>query len=98
MGIVEIFKGIGKHILQNKEVYVKVAGGVVVGSATTEVIMKKVFDKLEKKHRKEDAERYKKEFSLKLKDIEEKYRNNEYLMKQKIRKLREEFGISDIDI
>ena len=98
MGIVEIFKGIGKHILQNKEVYVKVAGGVVVGSATTAVIMKKVFDKLEKKHRKEDAERYKKEFSLKLKDIEEKYRNNEYLMKQKIRKLREEFGISYIDI
>ena len=98
MGIVEIFKCIGKYILQNKEVYVKVAGGVVVGSATTAVIMKKVFDKLEKKHRKEDAERYKKEFSLKLKDIEEKYRNNEYLMKQKIRKLREEFGISDIDI
>ena len=30
MGIVEIFKGIGKHLLQNKEVYVKVAGGVVV--------------------------------------------------------------------
>lgn len=48
MGIVEIFKGIGKHILQNKEVYVKVAGGVVVGSATTAVVMKKVFDKLEK--------------------------------------------------
>lgn len=98
MGIVEIFKGIGKHILQNKEVYVKVAGGVVVGSATTAVVMKKVFDKLEKKHRREDAERYKKEFSLKLKDIEEKYRNNEYLMKQKIRKLCEEFGISDVDI
>ena len=39
MGIVEILKGIGKHILQNKEVYVKVAGGVVVGSATTAVVM-----------------------------------------------------------
>lgn len=98
MGIVEIFKGIGKHILQNKEVYVKVAGGVVVGSATTAVVMKKVFDKLEKKHRKEDAEKYKKEFSRKLKEIEEKYKNNEYLMKQKISKLCEEFGISDIDI
>lgn len=60
--------------------------------------MKKVFDKLEKKHRKEDAEKYKKEFSRKLKEIEEKYKNNEYLMKQKIRKLCEEFGISDIDI
>lgn len=97
MGFVEIFKAIGKHVIKNQDIY-KIAGGVTVGSVTTAVVMREVFKKLEEKHRKEDAERYKKEFSRKLKDIEEKHRNNEYLLKQKIRKLCEGFGIRDIDI
>lgn len=52
-----------------------------------------VFKKLETKHRKEDAEKYKKEFAKRIKDLEEEYKHNEYVLKKKINDLCKEFGI-----
>ena len=94
------FKNIGpaiaKHFSKNGTTYAKVFGGMVFASAVTATACHFAYKKLVAKHRKEDAERYKKEFSKRLKDLEDKYQHNEYLLKMKINKLCDEFGIDHV--
>lgn len=93
VGLKSFFMSIGKHLIKNKQTYVKVVGGMVFASSITAAVCHYAYKKLEKKHRREDAEQYKKDFGRRLKDLEDQYKNNEYLLKKRINDLCDEFGI-----
>lgn len=94
------FKEIGtivlKHFTKNGRTYAQIFAGVVFVSAVTAAACAVAFKKLEKKHRKEDAEKYKAEFAKQLKELEKRYQHNEYLLKMKINELCDEFGIEHV--
>lgn len=91
-----IANAIGKHFVKNGSTYAKIFGGMVFASAVTAAACAMAFRKLEKKHRKEDAEKYKAEFSNRLKELEKRYQHNEYLLKKKINEVCDEFGIEHV--
>lgn len=85
-----------KHFRKNGSTYAKIFGGIVFGSAVTAAACCNAYKKLEKKHRKDDAEKYKAEFGKRLKELEKQYLHNEYLLKKKINELCDEFGIDHV--
>jgi hypothetical protein len=97
---ISILKNFGKtlfdHFRKNGSTYAKVVGGAVFSSAITVAACHMAFKKIETKHRKEDAEKLKKEFSKKLHDLEKRYQHNEFLLKQKINELCDEFVIDHV--
>lgn len=92
----KLLSGIAKHFAKNGPVYTKCVGGAVLVSAVTIAACHVAYKKLEEKHRKEDAEKYKQEFTKKLKELEKRYQHNEFLLKRKINELCEEFGIPHV--
>ncbi|WP_202192355.1 hypothetical protein [Phocaeicola dorei] len=92
----ELGTAIVKHFSKNGPTYAKVFGGMVFASAVTAAACHVAYKKLEDKHRKEDAEKYKAEFTKRLKELEKRYQHNEYLLKKKINELCEEFGIEHV--
>lgn len=94
--IQRIFENLAKHFSKNGSTYAKVIGGMIFASAVTAVACNIAHKKLEAKHRKEDAEKYKEAFDKRLKEIEKKYQDNEYLLKKKINELCDEFGIEHV--
>lgn len=97
---ISFFKNFGKtlfnHFRKNGSTYAIVLGGAVLTSAVTIAACHLAFKKIEAKHRKEDADKLKKEFSKKLHDLEKKYQHNEFLLKKKINDLCDEFGIDHV--
>lgn len=85
-----------KHFTKNGRTYAQIFAGVAFGSVVAATACAHAFKKLEKKHRKEDTEKYKAEFAQQLKELENRYKHNEYLLKQKINELCDEFGIDHI--
>lgn len=69
---------------------------MVFASVITAAACHHAYKQLEKKHRKEDAEKYKKQFKKRLKEIEKRYQHNEFLLKKKINELCDEFGIEHV--
>ena len=94
--IVEIGRVVGKHFAKNGRTYTKIFAGVLFVSGVTVAACAAAFKKLEKKHRKEDAEKYKAEFAKQLKELEKRFQHNEYLLKMKINELCDEFGIDHV--
>ena len=94
--IKEIGSAIAKHFGKNGRIYALVFGGMVFSSAVTAAACARAYKKLEKKHRKEDAQKYKEEFAKELKELEKRYQHNEYLLKMKINELCDEFGIEHV--
>lgn len=92
----DIVNSIAKHFTKNGRTYAQILGGMVFASAITAAACAVAFKKIEKKHRKEDAEKYKAEFAKRLKDLEKRYQHNEYLLKKKINDLCDEFGIEHV--
>lgn len=92
----DVASALGKHFTKNGRTYVKIFGGIIFGSAVTAAACTIAYKKLEKKHRKEDAEKYKAEFAKRLKELEKRYQHNEYLLKMKINELCDEFGIDHV--
>lgn len=92
----EIGGAIAKHITKNGRTYAQILGGMIFASAVTAAACTVAFKKLEKKHRKEDAERYKAEFEKRLKELDERYQHNEFLLKKRINELCDEFGIDHV--
>lgn len=93
--IKDIASALGKHLTKNGSTYINI-GSMVFVSAVTAAACSVAYKKLEKKHRKEDAEKYKAEFAKQLKELEKKYQHNEYLLKMKINELCDEFGIEHV--
>ncbi len=98
--ILDFFKEIGsaiaKHFTKNGRTYAQILGGIIFVSSVTAAACAVAFKKLEKKHRKEDAEKYKAEFAKRLQELEKRYQHNEYLLKKKINDLCDEFGIEHV--
>ena len=92
----QVWITIFNHFRKNWPTYAKVGGAMVFASAVTAVACDKAYKKIEDKHRKKDAEKYKAEFAKSLKKIEERYQHNEYLLKKKINELCDEFGIDHV--
>lgn len=92
----DILSAIGKHFVKNGRTYAYIFGGIAFGSAVTAAACAVAFKKIENKHRKEDAEKYKAEFAERLKELEKRYQHNEYLLKRKINELCDEFGIEHV--
>lgn len=92
----ELGTAITKHFVKNGRTYATIFAGMVFASAVTAAACAKAYKKIEAKHRKEDAEKYKAEFAKRLKDIEKRYQHNEYLLKKKINELCDEFGIGHV--
>lgn len=87
---------VGKHLAKNGSTYVKVGGSAVVASAATVAVCHVVYKQLETKHRKEDAEKYKAEFNMKLQELEERHKHNEFILKMKVNDLCKEYGIDPV--
>lgn len=85
-----------KHFKRNGRTYAKKIGELALGSAVTAAACAIAFKKLEKKHRIEDAKKYKEQFAKRLKELENRYQHNEYLLKKKINELCDEFGIEHV--
>ena len=85
-----------KHFKKNGSTYVKMFGSMVFASAVTAAACRIAYKKLEEKHRKDDAEKYKAEFSKRLQELEKRYQHNEYLLKIRINELCDEFGIDHV--
>ena len=94
--IKEIGSAILKHFTMNGRTYAQIFAGVAFGSAVTAAACALAFKKLEKKHRKEDAQKYEEAFAKRLKELEKRYQHNEYLLKMKINELCDEFGIEHV--
>lgn len=91
-----LFKSVSQHVIKNAAFYAKGAAIAIFTASVAKIACDRAHKKLETKHRNEDAERYKAEFDRKLKDLENRYKNNEDILKQKIRKLCDEFGIDHV--
>ena len=92
-------KKIGKSVVdlfKNKGSVYLLFGGMVFASTVTAAACRIAYKKLEKKHREDDAEKYKAEFAKCLKELEVRYQHNEYLLKKKINELCDEFGIDHV--
>ncbi|MCF2658806.1 hypothetical protein JQM83_06365 [Parabacteroides distasonis] len=95
-----LIKDAGKEIVKffskNRGETAKTVTTVVITSSVTVFACSLAYKKLEKKHRKEDAERYKKEFKKRCDELEAKYKHNEYVLKKKINELCKDFGIDPV--
>lgn len=85
-----------KHFIKNRRIYGQIFAGVALSSAVTAAACAIAFKKLEKKHRIEDAKKYEEQFAKRLKELENRYQHNEYLLKKKINELCDEFGIEHV--
>ena len=92
----DAFLPVFNHFKKNGATYAKYLGGMIFASAVTATACHLAFKKIEAKHRKEDAERYKEAFAKQLKELEKKYQHNEYLLKKRINELCDEFGIDHV--
>lgn len=86
--VVDLFKNKGSLYL--------LFGGMAFASTVTAAACHIAYKKLEKKHREDDAEKYKAEFAKHLKELEVRYQHNEFLLKKKINELCDEFGIDHV--
>ena len=94
--IKELIPAIVKHFQKNGATYAKVVGGMVFASTVTAAACHVAYKKIEKKHRNDNAKKYKEEFAKRLKELEDRYKHNEYLLKKKINELCDEFGIEHV--
>lgn len=72
----------------------KIVAGAVIGAILMALYKNRVFRQLKKKHDRETAKKMSIEFNKKLKAIEEKYKNNEELLKRKMYDLCLEFDLN----
>lgn len=89
-------KAIFRNLRKNGRTYAKFVGGMVFASAVTAAAYHKAYKKLEEKHRNEDAKRYQAVFGKRLKELEERYQQNEYLLKKRINEVCDEFEIEHV--
>ena len=92
----KFFANLSKYFIRHGGSIAKYAAIVILTSSVTIYACRIAFERLERKHRAEDAKRYKKEFKKSLKDLEERYAHNEYLLKKRINDLCKEYGIENI--
>lgn len=91
-----LFASFGKSIAKNKSKIAIAGGAAAVSSIITAAISNKAHKNIETRHRKEDAVKYKAEFDRRLKEIENKYKNNEAELKRKVNDLCREFSIAPL--
>lgn len=84
---------ISKHFIKHGPTYVKITISVGVGTAIGVTACHFAYKEFIKKERKRIAEELSKEFAKKVKELEEQYKHNEYILKKKINELCDEFGI-----
>lgn len=68
--------------------------GFITGMITMARIKDKAYEELLKQHDKETAKRMAKEFNTKLKQIKKEQKDNEEMLKKKMKDLCKEFGIN----
>lgn len=91
-----LFKAIGNFFAKNGKPIATVGGAAIASSVITAAAVHYAHKKIESKHRKEDAEKYKAEFDRRLEALENKYKNNEAELKRKVNDLCREFSIAPL--
>lgn len=92
----KLFSSLGDWAAKNGRTIAIAGGSAAAGSIITVAICNKAHKNIETKHRKEDAEKYKAVFDRRVKEIENKYKNNEAEMKRKVNELCRELGIDPL--
>lgn len=87
---------VGKHLIKYGPTYAKIAIGVGVGTLIGITACRVYYQKVIKTTTTDLAKEMEKEFARRVKELEDKYKHNEYVFKKKINDLCDEFGIEHV--